>query len=142
MDEIKNEEIQEEVPVEEAQETPEETPESEDESKETEATSEEVDDGVEKKSIITVKSSDYTSIMDALYMLKSGDTKMARYAPLMFLTTMSYADSKEWVSRALLEYKHSIYKEGEPKSWPIQRCLKVYQARKETRLKRRTGNIG
>jgi len=138
MDEIKNEEIQEEVPVEEAQETPE----SEEESKEAEATSEEVDDGVEKKSIITVKSSDYTSIMDALYMLKSGDNKMARYAPLMFLTTMSYADSKDWVNRALLEYKHTIYKEGEPKSWPIQRCLKVYQARKEARLKRRTGNIG
>ena len=146
MDEIKNEEIQEEVPVEEeAKETAEaeeETTTSEETKEEAEATTEEVDDGVEKKNIITIKSSDYTSVMDALYMLKSGDTKMARYNPLLFLTTMSYADSKEWISRALQEYKSTIYKAGEPKTWPIQRCLKVYEARKERKLKRRTGNVG
>ena len=95
--------------------------------------------GTEEKVVINIKSSDYTSVMDALFGLNHGDQKMARYAPLMFLTTMSYADSKEWVRVALNEYKEKFYQEGEPRSWPIQKCLKVYQARKEKKEKRRLG---
>lgn len=95
--------------------------------------------GTEEKVVINIKSSDYTSVMDALFGLNHGDQKMARYAPLMFLTTMSYADSKEWVRVALNEYKEKFYQEGEPRSWPIQKCLKVYRARKEKKEKRRLG---
>lgn len=95
--------------------------------------------GTEEKVVMNIKSSDYTSVMDALFGLNHGDQKMARYAPLMFLTTMSYADSKEWVRVALNEYKEKFYQEGEPRSWPIQKCLKVYQARKEKKEKRRLG---
>ncbi len=98
--------------------------------------------GTEEKVIVNVKTSEYTSVMDALFALKHGDQKMSRYAPLLFLVDMTYDHSKEWIKKALTEYKTSFYQEGEPRSWPIQRCLKVYQARKEKKEKKRLGQPG
>lgn len=98
--------------------------------------------GTEEKVILNIKTSEYTSVMDALFALKHGDQKMAKYAPLLFLVDMTYDHSKEWIKKALTEYKTSFYQEGEPRSWPIQRCLKVYQARKEKKEKKRLGQPG
>lgn len=104
--------------------------------KEKQQETEVVGNGINQHTAIVMKSSDYSSVMDALFMLKAGDSKMSRYAPLTFLTTMKYADSKAWVANALAEYAETIYKEGEPRSWPIARCLKVLEARKARRSKK------
>ena len=89
----------------------------------------------DEPTVITCRPTDYGSVMDALYMGKNGDKSMAKYRPLEFLLAMPYQESKAWVAKALDEYQKRFFKEGEPKSWPIARCLKVYVARKERRAK-------
>lgn len=90
----------------------------------------------EERNVTYTAGGEYGTTMDAIYLLKSGDPKFERFKPLLFLADMPYKQSKEWVDNALEEYKNNIQQEGEPKSWPADRCLKVWQARKAKKNKK------
>ena len=97
-----------------------------------------VDNGIDKKIPVTLKSSDYTGIMDVLFTLRSEEyTSSGRhdldvYQPLLFLTTMPYQESTEWVQRALTKYgmKYRPQDEEPGTKAPIDCCLVSWQNRK------------
>ena len=93
----------------------------------------------ETREIAFVAGGDYGSVMEALFRIKAGTASeiMRKYEPLMFLTVMTHADSRAWVSKALEEYQATLYVEGEARSWPAERCLKVLQARKARKANRK-----